>query len=80
MLVGFGESQCAQDLTLRSYMILENEAGERITLYGGELVRSIGYIAYQNRDTFAPGTVAYDYVWTILYHVYGIQPDSEDQN
>ena len=80
VLVGFSQAQCAQDLTLRSYILLENAQGQRITLYGGQVVRSIGYIAWQNRDTFNPGTEAYEYVWTIIRGVYGSQYDSEYQN
>lgn len=70
VLVGFSQAQCAQDLTRRSYILLENARGQRVTLYGGQGVRSIGYIAWQNRDTFNPGTEAYEYVWTIIRGVY----------
>ena len=41
--------------------------------------RSIGYIAYQNRAVFDPGTDAYQYVWEIIHAVYGDQYDSEYQ-
>ena len=71
VLVGFGEAQCIPDLVLRSYIILEDEVGNRITLYGGEVTRSIGYIAWQNRDAFAEGTEAYAYVWQIIRLAYG---------
>lgn len=71
VLVGFSDAQCAADLAMRPYIILENAEGEQITLYGGQVTRSIGYIAYQNRDTFDAGTEAYDYVWEIIHHVYG---------
>ena len=71
VLVGFSESQCGKDLAMRPYMILEDAEGERITLYGGVVYRSIGYIAYQLRDTFDTGTEAYAYVWDIIRSVYG---------
>ena len=41
------------------------------------LYRSIGYIAYQNRAAFQPGTAAYEYVWDIIRYVYGDQYDAE---
>jgi len=71
VLVGFSEEQCVSDLVMRPYIVLENGDGEEITLYGGQVERSIGYIAYQNRDAFEPGTAAYDYVWNIIHSVYG---------
>ena len=79
VLVGFSQDQCGQDIALRSYMILEDAAGRQVTLYGGTVVRSIGYIAYQNRTSFAPGTEAYEYVWTIIRSVYGAEFDGEYQ-
>ena len=49
--------------------------GNQVTLYGGMVYRSIGYIAYQNRNVFRPGTSSYNYVWEIIHHVYGSQYD-----
>lgn len=77
VLVGFTDAQCKQDLAMRPYMILENAAGEEITLYGGTVIRSIGYIAYQNRNAFTAGTEAYEYVWNIIHSVYGNAYDAE---
>ena len=79
VLVGFSNSQCRKDIAMRPYMILEDEAGEEITLYGGIVHRSIGYIAWQNRDVFAPGSAAYEYVWDIIHSVYGDIYDEEYQ-
>ncbi len=77
VLVGFREDQCRDDLAMRPYMILADAAGNEITLYGGIVHRSIGYIAYQNRNTFASGTEAYQYVWDIIHNVYGDLYDEE---
>jgi len=77
VLVGFREDQCSDDLAMRPYMILADAAGNEITLYGGIVHRSIGYIAYQNRNTFASGTEAYQYVWDIIHNVYGDLYDEE---
>jgi hypothetical protein len=77
VLVGFTLDQCAEDIAMRSYMILEDENGSQITLYGGTVYRSIGYIAYQNRTVFKPGTAAYNYVWEIIHHVYGDRYDAD---
>jgi len=71
VLVGFSLEQCKDDLAMRPYMILTDTAGNDITLYGGIVQRSIGYIAEQNANTFAPETDAYNYVWDIIHHVYG---------
>lgn len=70
VLVGFSLDQCADDIAMRPYMILEDENGQQMTIYGGIVHRSIGYIAWQNRDVFKPGTAAYNYVWEIIRHVY----------
>lgn len=60
VLVNFSEEQCKYDLALRPYMILEDEEGDEVTLYGGIVKRSIGYIAYQNRNEFELGTDEYN--------------------
>lgn len=77
VLVGFTTQQCADDIAMRSYMIIEDQNGRQTTIYGGIVYRSIGYIAYQNRNAFAPGTNAYDYVWEIIHHVYEDMYDAE---
>ena len=77
VLVGFSLDQCREDIAMRSYMILEDASGSQVTLYGGTVYRSIGYIAYQNRTVFAPGTGAYNYVWEIIHHVYGDRYDGD---
>ena len=71
VLVGFTDDQLGQNLTLRPYMILEDGEGEQITIYGGCIVRSIGYIAKQNQDAFAEGTKADAYIEDIISKVYG---------
>ena len=70
VLVGFSNLQCSQDIAMRPYMILQNAEGEEITLYGGIVCRSIGYIACQNRNVFTPGTEEYEYIWGIIHSVY----------
>ena len=77
VLVGFSDAQCKKDIAMRSYMILEDAQGREITLYGGIVQRSIGYIAYQNRNVFEAGTEAYEYVWDIIHSVYGDIYDGE---
>ena len=71
VLVGFSDEDCKEDIAMRPYMILQDAAGTSYTLYGGTVYRSIGYVAYQNRNSFRPGTAAYDYVWEIIHYVYG---------
>ena len=77
VLVGFSDEDCKEDIAMRPYIILQDAAGTSYTLYGGMVYRSIGYVAYQNRNSFRPGTAAYDYVWEIIHHVYGSEYDSE---
>ena len=77
VLVGFTDDQCIPDIAMRPYIILEDSTGRQVTIYGGMLYRSIGYIAYQNRNAFKPGSDAYAYVWKIIRHVYGAKYDSE---
>ena len=79
VLVGFTNEQCAPDLVMRPYMKLKTPFGETLTLYGGTVRRSIGYIAYQNRSAFSPGDSAYDYIWDIIHSVYGDAYDAEYQ-
>ena len=79
VLVGFNMDQCAEDIAMRPYMILEDAEGKQMTIYGGTVYRSIGYIAYQNRGVFAPDTAAYNYVWEIIHHVYGDKYDADYQ-
>ena len=77
VLVGFTLDQCKDDIAMRPYMILEGPNGEQVTIYGGIVYRSIGYIAYQNRNAFTPGSDAYKFVWNIIHHVYGNQYDAD---
>lgn len=67
VLVGFTDAQCQPDLVMRPYIKLKDTAtDETVTLYGGCVTRSIGYVAWQNRDTYKPGTASYKYVWSII--------------
>ena len=67
VLVGFTDAQCEPDLVMRPYIKLKDTAtGKTVTLYGGSVTRSIGYVAWQNRDTYKPGTASYKYVWDII--------------
>jgi hypothetical protein len=77
VLVGFNLDQCKEDIAMRPYMILENAEGKQMTIYGGIVYRSIGYVAYQNRSVFTPGSAAYNYVWEIIHYVYGDKYDAE---
>ena len=42
-----------------------------LSFYGGIVYRSIGYITYQNRNVFEPGTEEHNYIWAIIHYVYG---------
>ena len=77
VLIGFTDEQCKEDIAMRPYMKLLDENGEEFVIYGGIVYRSIGYIAYQNRNAFQPRSAAYEYVWSIIHNVYGNQYDSE---
>lgn len=77
VLVGMTNEKCAPDLAMRPYMILQNKAGTQATLYGGTIHRSIGYIAWQNRKAFQPGTAAYAFIWDIIHFVYGDLYDAD---
>ena len=72
VLVGFSLEDCAKDLVLRPYIKLKDmTTGETVTLYGGCVSRSIGYVAKQNENTYQPGTAGYKYVHEIIDAVYG---------
>ena len=71
VLVGFSLDECKQVLTMRSYMKLADSSGNEVVLYGGPVHRSIGYIAYQNKNAFNSSTPAYSFVWDIIHAVYG---------
>lgn len=70
VLTGFSDSQCKDKIAFRPYMIL-TDGEKEITIYGGIVKRSIGYICYQLRNTYAPGTAEYEYVQNIVRIVYG---------
>ena len=75
VLVGFTDAQCQPDLVMRPYIKLKDTAtDETVTLYGGCVTRSIGYVAWQNRDTYKPGTASYKYVHKIIAAVYDQEP------
>ena len=70
VLVGFTDAQCQPDLVMRPYIKLKDTAtGKTVTLYGGSVTRSIGYVAWQNRETYKQGTASYKYVWNIINSV-----------
>ena len=72
VLVGFSLEDCAKDLVMRPYIKLKDmTTGEIVTLYGGSVCRSIGYVAKQNENTYKPGTAGYKYVHNIINAVYG---------
>lgn len=70
VLVGFTDAQCQPDLVMRPYIkLIDTATGETVTLYGGSVTRSIGYVAWQNRETYKQGTASYKYVWNIINSV-----------
>lgn len=77
VLVGFSLDQCSDDIAMRPYIVLKDAEGNQITIYGGIVYRSIGYIAYQNRNVFRAGTSSYKYVWEIIHKVYGTKYDAD---
>ena len=77
VLVGFALEECSRDMVMRPYITLLDADGELVTLYGGNVQRSIGYIAYQNRNCKQLGNAAYEYVWEIIHAVYGDAYDDE---
>ena len=64
----------------RPYMVLQTEDAQgqtlELVLYGGSITRSIGYVAYQNKDVFQPGSASYEFIWSILQYAY---PDLYEQ-
>ena len=70
VLVNFTNEQCKNALCMRPYMVLKDAQGQLVTVYGGIVTRSIGYIALQNADVFSQGTPAYDYVHSIISYCY----------
>lgn len=77
VLIGFSNDQCTKDIAMRPYLVLKARDGETVTIYGGTVHRSIGYIAYQNRNAFSAGTAAYAYIWDIIHYVYGDEFDAD---
>lgn len=72
VLVGFSLEDCKDTLILRPYIKLKDmTTGETVTLYGGCVSRSIGYIAKQNENTYKSGTAGYKYIHEIIDAVYG---------
>ena len=71
------DAQLAQDILMRPYIILSNEDGETVTLYGGIVSRSIGYVAQQNANTFPVGSAGYNYVHDIIDRVANLNPSNE---
>ena len=69
MLTDLDLKQSTRDLMTRPYMVLEKD-GEQIILYGGQLVRSIGYVALQNKNVFRPGSADYEFIWKIIAYAY----------
>ena len=63
------DAQLAQDILMRPYIILSKDDGKTVTLYGGTVSRSIGYVAQQNADTFPKGSAGYNYVHDIIDRV-----------
>ena len=70
------DAQLAQDILMRPYIILSKD-GETVTLYGGTVSRSIGYVAQQNADTFPKGSAGYNYVHNIIGKVANLNQSNE---
>ncbi len=70
------DEKLAQDILMRPYIILSKD-GETVTLYGGTVSRSIGYVAQQNADTFPVGSAGYNYVHNIIDRVANLNQSNE---
>lgn len=70
------DAQLAQDILMRPYIILSKD-GETVTLYGGTVSRSIGYVAQQNANTFPVGSAGYNYVHNIIDKVANLNQSNE---
>ena len=75
--MGFQDEHLNKDIAMRPYMKLQDAQGKTVVVYGGTVYRSIGFVAYQNRNAFKPGTASYSYVWGIIHKAYGKQFDAE---
>ena len=62
--------KCKPDLAMRPYLKVMDASGTEYMIYGGTIRRSIGYIAYQNRNAFKSGTDAYKYIHDIIDNAY----------
>lgn len=71
VLVGFTMEQCKEDIAMRPYMKVKDSEGNVSVIYGGIVYRSIGYIAWQNRDVYPQGSDGCNYIWDIINAVYG---------
>ncbi len=60
---------CAKEILWRPYMVLEKD-GQQVVIHGGMIQRSVGYVAYQNRnlETTAEN---HAFIMTIVDYVYG---------
>ena len=70
------DEKYAKDIAMRPYIILSKD-GETVTLYGGTVSRSIGYVAQQNADTFPKGSAGYKYVHDIIDRVNKLTNNSQ---
>lgn len=70
------DEKYAMDIAMRPYIILSKD-GETVTLYGGTVSRSIGYVAQQNADTFPKGSAGYKYVHDIIDRVNKLTNNSQ---
>ncbi|MCQ2558954.1 MAG: hypothetical protein MJ135_07530 [Oscillospiraceae bacterium] len=77
VLTGFTADQCAEELILRPYAVLQAQDGSFVTVYGGAVSRSIGYVAWQNRDVYPSNSAEYQYVWMLIHAAYGNVYDSK---
>lgn len=62
-------ANCKVIFSIRPYITLTNGT-DTITLYGGIIHRSIGSVAYQNRNLYAAGSERYNYIWNIIVTCY----------
>lgn len=67
VLVGFSTADhCKAEIKMRPYAILNDGSGNQVTVYGGEIERSILYVAQQNVDDSSLSASAKAYLQDII--------------
>ena len=76
-LTDIPDDRCTEEIVLRSYLKITDASGRDTVIYGGEVTRSIGYVAWQNRNSYDSGTENYSRIWEYVHAQYGNKYDDE---